>query len=102
MTGRTSCWAPLMNAESRARVPPRRTNAYASDRPTAKRNTASARSARSFQLKAASDMRSAILGGGRGRDQARPDDDVVFVQNSSLPGRHGVGRLAEGEPKAAR
>src|SRR5829696_128483 len=57
ITGRISSCVPLMNAERRARVPPRRTKAYAIARPVASRKTLSARYARSPELNASAVIR---------------------------------------------
>src|SRR5215210_8822815 len=92
-----------MNAESRARVPPSRTNAYASDRPTASRNTAKASSARSCQVNAAiiDTFRTSILGRGGGCDDARTDDRAVLVEDRRLPGRDAVDLVVELEREPA-
>src|SRR3954453_282990 len=52
ITGSTSRSAPVMNAERRATVPPRRISRYAIDKPMARRKTASASLHRSAQVNA--------------------------------------------------
>src|SRR5439155_2342 len=67
--------------------------------PTTTRKTASARYARSPQVKVARTIRPAILCVCRGRDQSATDDGVAFVEDGGLTAGDPVGGLVELEPE---